>query len=160
MSKTQIDQLKTLTAKSLKLIKQFLLDYYQQFKQVSQLDDKVIENDDLLSLPNIIQEYQTNTSQLQSSLDTLNQNIQPLLNLMTELYADINTSSYFHQKLQQDTLTLEYLLSIPNRINIIQSYINVISNTITNKQYSNNISNKIEMINNMITNTQYEFNVK
>lgn len=160
MSKTQIDQLKALTSKSLKLIKQFLLDNYQQFKQLSQLDDKVIKNDDLLSLPNTIQEYQTNTSQLQSSLDTLNQNIQPLLNLMTELYADINTSSYFHQKLQQDTLTLEYLLSIPNRINIIQSYINVISNTITNKQYSNNISNKIEMINNMITNTQYEFNVK
>lgn len=159
MSKTQKEQLKKLTTQALKLIKDYLKNFFQPLKQISQLEETVLALDyNESSLPKSLIEYQINTSRIQLEFDSLSANIQSLLKTTKDMHGKLNSSDYFPQSLQQNTLALEYLLSIPNRITIIQSYMNLIGNILSKKQYKSNISSLIEMINAMLTTTQYEFN--
>ena len=130
---------------------------YVQFKKfihenLSILKKLYVQNEDIINWGNekdvknkLIEDFYIRKGNIKNVFNNMKERIINMINEINTLKINIENSINESPFLNKNPLVCKFILELPNKIRVIESYINLLENEIKNIKYNN-----LDMINNML----------
>ena len=130
---------------------------YVEFKKfihenLSILKKLYVQNEDIINWGNekdvknkLIEDFYIRKGNIKNVFNNMKERIINMINEINKLKIDIENSINESPYLSKNPLVCKFILELPNKINVIESYMDLLENEIKNNKYNN-----IDMINNML----------
>ena len=130
---------------------------YVEFKKfihenLSILKKLYVQNEDIINWRNekdvknkLIEDFYIRKGNIKNVFNNMKERIINMINEITQLKIDIENSINESPYLSKNPLVCKFILELPNKIRVIESYINLLENEINTTKYNN-----LDMINNML----------
>ena len=130
---------------------------YVEFKKfihenLSNVKRLYAQNEDIFNWGNekdvknkLIEDFYIRKGNIKTIFNNMKERIINMINEINKLKIDIENSINESPYLSKNPLVCKFILELPNKLSVIESYINLLENEINNNKYNN-----LDMINNML----------